>query len=74
MSNVTSVTFQKMTKKNVCTLTSHKTKSMTLDLKLFLFHILYTCDNKIAPFSSVCVKSHNVTFLQPQLHGSIDFG
>ena len=28
-------------------------------LKLFLFHILYACGNKITPFSSVSVISQN---------------
>ena len=32
---------------------------MTLLLKLFLFHILYACSNKLTPFSSVCVNSQN---------------
>ena len=40
-------------------LTHHQIKSMTLLLKLFLFHILYACGNKITPFSSVCVNSQN---------------
>ena len=33
---------------------------MTLLLKLFLFHILYACDNKITLFSSVYVNSQNL--------------
>ena len=46
-------------RKSVYILTHHKIKSMTLLLKLFLFHILYACGNKITPFSSVCVSSQN---------------
>ena len=46
-------------RKIVYILTHHKTKSMTLMLKLFLFHILYACGNKITPFSSACVNSQN---------------
>ena len=50
-------------RKIVYTLTHHKIKSMTLLLKLFLFHILYACGNKITPFSSVCVNSQNFKIL-----------
>ena len=46
-------------RKIVYILTHHKIKSMTLLLKLFLFHILYACVNKMTPFSSVCVNSQN---------------
>ena len=47
-------------RKIIYILTHHKIKSMTLMLKLFLFHILYACGNKITPFSSVCVNSQNL--------------
>ena len=50
-------------RKIVCILTHYKIRSMTLLLKLFLFHILYACGNKITPFSSVCVNGQNFKIL-----------
>ena len=50
-------------RKIVYILTHHQIKSVTLLLKLFLFHILYACGNKITPFSSVCVNSQNFKIL-----------